>query len=152
MQWLEDFKGDWAWTEHTNDKKARKHRYRWRNNVPLSGQKNVPNVNFLAYEEINIKTGKVIYRNNWVADIEVTASNVWRLIRTGRSRWKIENECFNTLKNQGDEMKHNFGHGKKHLLHNMYLSTLLAFFLHQILALCDEAYPLCRQAFGSKRN
>jgi hypothetical protein len=60
MQWLEDFKDDWAWTEHTDDKKERKHRYCWRNNVPLSGQENTPNVNFLAYEEINIKTGNVI--------------------------------------------------------------------------------------------
>jgi hypothetical protein len=49
--------------------------------------------------------------------------------------WKIENECFNTLKNQGYQMNHNFGHGEQNLTHNMYLSTLLAFFLHQIVAL-----------------
>jgi hypothetical protein len=150
-QWLEAYTDGWPWSEHIEDKK-RKHCYRWRNKVPLSGQKNAPDVNFLEYEEINIETGKVVYRNSWVTDLEITASNVWRLIRTGRCRWKIENECFNSLKNQGYEMKHNYGHGKNFLSHNMYLSTLLAFFLHQILELCDEAYQQCRKAFGSKRN
>jgi hypothetical protein len=27
----------------------------------------------------------------------------------GRARWKIENETFNTLKNQGYQFEHNFG-------------------------------------------
>jgi hypothetical protein len=62
------------------------------------------------------------------------------------------NECFNTLKNQGYNMKHNFGHGKQHLAHNMYLSILLAFTLHQIMELCDDAYQQCRARFGSKRD
>ena len=30
----------------------------------------------------------------------------------GRARWKVENETFNTLKNQGDHLEHNFGHGR----------------------------------------
>ena len=49
-------------------------------------------------------------------------------------------------------MEHNFGHGRKHLSHNMYLSILLAFTLHQILKLSDQAYQMCRQAYGSKVN
>ncbi len=149
MTWLADYTDDWPWIEHTD--KGHLHRYRWRNGVPLSGQSTAPEVNFLEYEDVNIETGRV-YRNSWVTDLEVTRSNVWRLIRAGRCRWKIENECFNTLKNQGYKIEHNFGHGKKYLSQNMYLSTLLAFFLHQILELCDEAYQLCRKMYGSKRN
>ena len=34
-------------------------------------------------------------------------------MRGGRARWKIENETFNTLKNQGYHFEHNYGHGKK---------------------------------------
>jgi hypothetical protein len=49
-------------------------------------------------------------------------------------------------------MAHNFGHGEKHLSFNMYLSILLAFFMHQILELTDEAYQACRKKFGSKKN
>jgi hypothetical protein len=148
MEWLEAY-DDWPWFEHT-DEKGDSHRYRWRNNVPLSGQSNAPNVNFLEYE--HIRKSEVIYNNSWVTDLEVTRTNSWKLIRTGRCRWKIENECFNTLKNQGYHMAHNFGHGKQNLSHNMYLSTLLAFFLHQIMELSDEAYQQCRVKFGSKRN
>jgi hypothetical protein len=69
----------------------------------------------------------------------------------GRSRWKIENECFNSLKNQGYHMAHNFGHGEKHLSFNMYLSILLAFFMHQILELTYEVYQACQKKFGSKK-
>jgi len=35
------------------------------------------------------------------------------LMRGGRARWKIENETFNTLKNQGYHYEHNFGHGQQ---------------------------------------
>ena len=31
------------------------------------------------------------------------------VMRGGRARWKIENETFNTLKNQGDAFEHNYG-------------------------------------------
>jgi hypothetical protein len=48
-------------------------------------------------------------------------------------------------------MEHNFGHGEKHLSFNMYLSILLAFFMHQILELTDEAYQACRKKFGAKK-
>lgn len=82
----------------------------------------------------------------------VDGRNVELLVRIGRCRWKIENECFNTLKNQGYHLEHNFGHGKTHLAHNMYLSVLLAFYLHQILELSDEAFQQCSQAYGSKLN
>ncbi len=34
----------------------------------------------------------------------------------------------------------------------MYLSVLLAFYLHQILELSDEAFQQCSQAYGSKLN
>ena len=36
-------------------------------------------------------------------------------MRAGRARWKIENETFNTLKNQGYNFEHNYGHGYKNL-------------------------------------
>jgi hypothetical protein len=36
-----------------------------------------------------------------VTDITVSENNVLELVQGGRARWKIENETFNTLKNQG---------------------------------------------------
>ena len=50
-----------------------------------------------------------------------------------RSRWKIENETFNTLKNQGYELEHNFGRGCQHLA---TVLMLLAFLLDPLQELC----------------
>jgi len=36
---------------------------------------------------------------------------VYRIMQGARARWRIENETFNTLKNQGYHFEHNFGHG-----------------------------------------
>ena len=47
------------------------------------------------------------------------------LVKGGRARWKIENECFNTLKNQGYCIDHSYGHGDKNLCFNFYLLTLI---------------------------
>ena len=74
------------------------------------------------------------------------------MVKGARSRWKIENECFNTLKNQGYQIEHNFGHGKENLCLNMYLFILLAFYFHQIFELTDRLYQACRKKFGSKRH
>ena len=49
-------------------------------------------------------------------DITITEDNIIELVKGGRARWKIENEAFNTLKNQGYHLEHNFGHGEKHHL------------------------------------
>lgn len=133
-----------------SDIKGRKHRYTYKHQVPLNGQENAPLVNYIHYELINDK-GKVTYKNSWVSSLDVNDDTVAQIAQAGRCRWKIENECFNTLKNQGYYLEHNFGHGKKHLSHNLYLLTLLAFFFHQVFELTDPAYQLCRRSLGSKR-
>ena len=128
---------------------GRKHRYTYVNQVPLNGQEDAPLVNYLYYELIN-EDGKVTYKNSWVTNLDINDNNVAQIANSGRCRWKIENECFNTLKNQGYYLEHNFGHGKQFLSHNFYLLTLLAFFFHQIFELTDPAYQACRRALVSK--
>ena len=54
-------------------------------------------------------------------------------MRGGRARWKIENETFNTLKNQDYHFEHNYGHGKKNLSVNLALLMMLAFLIDQTL-------------------
>jgi len=51
----------------------------------------------------------------WITDLDVTEANVRAIMRAGRARWKVENETFNTLKNQGYHFEHNFGHGEQQL-------------------------------------
>lgn len=148
FEWIDDF-SELPSLEVVDDK-GRTHRYRWKNGVPLHGRDNAVTVNFLEYHLINPQ-GKITYRNSWVTDIEINNRNIQQLTKAGRCRWKIENECFNTLKNQGYHLEHNYGHGQQNLSYNMYLLTLLAFTFHQIFELTDGTYQACRQKFGTKR-
>lgn len=66
-------------------------------------------VNFL-HEIVVHPNGKEV-KYSWVTDIEITEENVHKIMKGGRARWKIENETFNTVKNQGYEFEHNYGHG-----------------------------------------
>jgi hypothetical protein len=43
----------------------------------------------------------------------VGPDNVVELAGCGQVRWKIENETFNVLKNNGYNLEHSFGHGKQ---------------------------------------
>ena len=52
---------------------------------------------------------------SWITDFLLIPENVWDIMRGGRARWKIENETFNTLKNQGYHLEHNYGHGEQNL-------------------------------------
>lgn len=132
------------------DKKGKRHRYQWINDVPLNGSNNAQQVNFFQYW---IMSGeKATYHNSWVTDIPVDQNNVATLVKAGRARWKIENETFNTLKNQGYHIEHNYGHGKRYLSMNLFVLNLLAFYVHQILELCDLSYQRCRGKFSSRRD
>jgi len=62
---------------------------------------------------------------SWVTDLRVSQRNVYHLMRGGRARWKIENETFNTLKNQGYNFEHNYGHGQQHL--SVVFATVMSF-------------------------
>ena len=73
------------------------------------------------------------------------------MTRGARARWKIENEGFNTLKNQGYHLEHNFGHGNKNLSMAFFRLNLLAFFMHQIFELTDLRYQECRAKFSARK-
>ena len=87
-----------------------------------------------------------------MTDLVPSAANVAELVRAARARWKIENEGFNTLKNHGYHLEHNFGHGSKHLSETFFVLNLLAFFMHQIFELVDGLYQSVRAGFSSRRE
>lgn len=132
------------------DVKGRLHVYEWINDVPLNGNNDAPFVNYFSYS-LFTKNERTYY-NSWVTDIPVEKNNIEELVRVGRSRWKIENEVFNTVKNHGYHIEHNYGHGQKHLSFNFFLLNMLAFFMHQIFELTDRLYQECRRKLGSKKN
>ena len=72
-------------------------------------------------------------------------------MRGGRSRWKIENETFNTLKNQGYHFEHNFGHGQNQLSVVFALLMMLAFTVDQAQQLACHLFQAAWHKVGSKR-
>ena len=67
----------------------------------------------------------------------------------GRARWRIENETFSTLKNQGDEFEHDFGYGEKNSATVFAALMMLAFAIAQIRKTCC---PLFRAALAKKKR
>src|SRR6266571_5198486 len=88
------------------------HRFRFVNDVPLNAARADVRVHFIEYWEVGQDQ---VQHFSWVTDLRVSKRNVYQLMRGGRARWKIENETFNTLKNQGYNFEHNYGHGEQNL-------------------------------------
>jgi hypothetical protein len=107
--------------------------FRFINNIPLNDTKNTPEVNFLECKAIETKGRKKIEKKFcWVTKHKIEKNNLYQLMLGGRARWKIENETFNTLKNQGYQFEHNFGHGNKNLHTIFSFIMMLAFLIDQI--------------------
>lgn len=151
FEWVDEFRkmGEMRRLE-VRDFEGRLYVFEWANNVPLNGTKNADEINY--FECTVTKKEKRVYFGSWVTDIEVDENNVSELVRGGRARWKIENENFNTLKNQGYHAEHSFGHGEKNAAYNFFLFILLAFFVHQILEMTDPLWQRCRGKFSARRE
>jgi hypothetical protein len=128
---------EWEYT----DAQGVEHGYRWVNDLPLNKTHPHIRVNFLEYWEIDGAQQRLF---SWITDIKLTQDNVKPLMRGGRARWKVENETFNTLKNQGYALEHNYGHGQQ------YLATVFAF-LMMLAFLVDQAQELGCRLFQAAR-
>jgi len=124
------------------------HRFRFVNDVSLNASNTDVRVNFIEYWEIGQDK---VQHFSWVTDLRVTKRNVFHLMRGGRARWKIENETFNTLKNQGYNFEHNYGHGEQHLSVVFAMLMMLAFLVDQAQQLCCALFQAVWAKLGSKR-
>ena len=70
----------------------------------------------------------------------------------GLSRWKIENETFNTLKNQGYNFEHNFGHGTKNLSVVFSMLMMLAFLVDQLQQGWNMYFKNAWEKTGTKKS
>jgi Transposase DDE domain len=119
-----------------------KHIYEYANGLILNGAHQDITINFLRYRQTNKKSGAVLYEADWITDLELRAKTVAEVASGGRARWKIENETFNTLKNQGYQFEHNFGHGYENLCTNFALLMMLAFLTDQIQQRVNRLFHL----------
>ena len=126
------------------------HQFSFINDVPLNDTHFETKVNFLDYWETDKKGKKQHF--SFITDIHLTKKNVELIMRGGRARWRIENETFNTLKNQGYNFEHNFGHGNKYLRSVLGMLMMLAFFVDQISELHNEPFQKARTKTGTYYN
>jgi hypothetical protein len=117
------------------------HRFRWIHHLPLNSSHPHLRVHFLEYEQIGPENNKQHF--TWITDQLLHPDSVYTIMKGGRARWHIENETFNTLKNQGYHLEHNFGHGKQYLSSVFAMLTMLAFLVDQLQKRCC---PLFQQA------
>jgi len=129
------------------DPQGIEHYFAWTNDLCLCERAVDVKVNYLLYEQTD-RQGKVS-RWTWITNIPLNARSVQSLMRAGRARWKIENETFNTLKNQGYNFEHNYGHGKQNLATILALLMFLAFTVDQMIQRC---WHLFRQVRGGLRT
>jgi len=124
------------------------HRFRFVGDMPLNASNVALRVNFLECWE----TGQGnVQHFSWITDLRVNKGTVYRLMQGARARWRIENETFNTLKNQGYHFEHNFGHGYKHLSVVFAELMMLAFLVDQVQQLCCPLFQAAWAKWGSKR-
>jgi hypothetical protein len=124
------------------------HRLRFGNDVPLNASRADVRVTVIEYWEIGQDQ---VQHFSWVTDVRVSTRNVSRLMRAGRARWKMDNETFNTLKNQGDNFEHNDGHGEQKLSVVFATIMMLAFLVDQTQQLCCALFRAVWAKLGSKR-
>lgn len=136
-------------THELMDEKGVTHRFRYLNDAPLNDANFELEVNFLEYWEIQ-PSGKTKHFS-WVTDLPISVDNLMSLMRGGRARWKVENETFNTLKNQGYHFEHNFGHGEKHLSTVFAYLMMLAFLIDQIQQHCCGLFQQAQKKTKRKR-
>ena len=130
------------------------HAYEYFKKVPLNGSKNAPLVTVIRYKETKRKTKKGKEKTTkwmWVTDLEVTFKNIREIVKGARARHHIENQTFNTLKNQGYEFEHNFGHGNQYLNHVFSMLMMLAFLIDQCLQRLNKRFQGALQRCSGKK-
>lgn len=120
------------------------------NGVPLNQSHPDLLVNVLAYHETNAD-GDLTKQFSWVTDLWITQRNARHLMRGARARWKIENETFNTLKNQGYHFEHNYGHGQKNLSVVFAMLMMLAFLVNQVEQIACPMFQAVLKKYRTKR-
>jgi hypothetical protein len=125
--------------------------YRWFIGAPLREGKDALDVNWIGMTITDAK-GKQTYANAFVTSLPVTPQTVDDIATCARARWKIENESFNVLKNNGYHLEHNFGHGKEHLAMVFAAMNLLAFAFHTVCDCLEQLWINARLAKRARKR
>ena len=142
----------------TDIKKRKVQTYQYTQNLKLGQDKDSARVHFINFEEnISWQNRKGEEKEekkkfSYITNIEPTPKSVRILVKGGRTRWKIENETFNTLKNQGYNLEHNYDHGHKNLSMNFINTMFLAFLIDQIQEASCQKFRKLLEKVKRKKN
>lgn len=125
--------------------------YRFAADLALNASHPDIRVNMIDYWEQN-KNGKVTLTMSWITNLKITRENIFDIVRAARTRWKVENETFNTLKNQGYNYEHNYGHGQQYLSSTLAGLMLLAFLTDQLQQHACQLYKSVRKTLRVQKK
>ena len=121
-------------------------------NLELNASHPEVRVNFLQHFVFDPQTHDVAAQFSWVTEDEISREQLSPYQAGGRCRWKIENETFNTLKNQGYNFEHNYGHGSQNLSSVLMVLMFLAFLVDQVQQACCPVFQAVLKKLGSRRS
>ena len=117
-----------------NQEKKVNFSYRWINNIPY--QKHTLNWIECCREQTKVGSQEVEFnRFVHVANLKVTGENCQEISLFGCLRWNIENEGFNTQKNQGYNLQHRFSRTNFRAIQNYYQAMQIAHIINQLVEL-----------------
>ena len=152
---LAEFRKGLPLQQHTETKgigsQKREYRYSWIESLPLRDGPDALLVNWIEIEIYNTKD-KRTYHSSFITNLKPSKVNISGMIAAARARWKIENETFNVLKNNGYHLEHNFGHGKLTLSSVLVALNLLAFTMHNACDLIEYLWQHARREAGPRNN
>ena len=125
--------------------------YRYLNGLPLRDGDDALLVNWCELT-VSHPDGKVTYKNSFTTNHIITDDTVAEIVLAGRTRWKLENENYNTLKTKGYNLEHNFGHGKQHLASFLATLNILSLLFHTLLERLDHKYKLLRSYLPTRKT
>ncbi len=135
--------------EQIDEKTSLTRGYRIYNQVPLNNTHKALLVNVLEYWEVD-KKGKE-RQWCWITNLSISQTNAYEIMRAGRTRWRIENETFNTLKNQQYNFEHNYGHGEQYLCSVLSGLMFLCFLIDQTQEHACRVFQKARELYGSRK-
>jgi len=84
----------------------------------------------------------------WLTNLKVKKSNIVKIAKGGRLRWKIENEGFNIQKNRGFNLEHPYSQDEISMK-NLYLLLQIAYIISQLMEKGSLLKQEIQKVFGS---
>lgn len=109
--------------------------FRWLNNLTYQ-------THDLSWIECVETKADVTTRFVVVSDLSIDEKNVKIISTSGRMRFKIENEGFNTQKNGGFELQHKYSRVSNKAMKNYYALLQIAHLFHQLYVLSTKVQAL----------